>query len=1243
MSSEDKDRMEQAIRQAIDSRAGNLLSIAKTYFPEINPKGYLKKCPWCEQTGGKFAIKRASAGHWYWGCYNPDCQVNFDKLKADRMGDTIGFLAVKESKSRDEAVDLFLNMAGVHNPRHDLPPKEEKKPARKKKSKPQPEAPAPPPSQEAPSEINQSSETPAADTFSLTGDPDTAQPAPPEQPTVWDDLYSRLTLSASDREQLKRKRGFTRETIEAAGYRSSPPNNRSALQPILDNYPLGLLLSEGIAVKDREDGKIKINSQLCGWGLKKRGSKTEDDEWDWTNPVLIPYRNRNGQIIGIRPHKGNLSGKRFMREQGFEIAFRSTRTRSRLYTSFLFWERPEGWEKRCVLTEGEHKANALAQCGIPACAVPGIQMPRNEIFLEEMVSILRQAGIRDVIVAYDNEDKSHKADPWDRYDVDVYALFACHALRGHGFIPSHAIIPDEWRIDGKADWDSALARFGDKAEAKFKAAIKKAKPYFPQTEIFGNDERTRIIQCKLNRLILKPQILTGGEEEEELARLILKTKGHWRREFQVIDLADLLRNTRGCYYIHNKPNKDILMGKKGEEGLYDKATEIRKSLDQLPPEDLDTRAELEAALAACTLLIKGKPEILTDFTIHCEFQVRTQEGEVHRLFRFKNKHGQKSNLIQVPPSALSTSSKFREFCMGVGNFNPMLGDKHLQQLMQDIGHFSAWREIRALSMIGRDPESNLWIFGDCAFSPDADLFTPLKPGQPPEVIFSDKHDVAWHNGIGYRLDPDDLSSFAHRTPPKFFQALGKTPQEVYAEIKANPQRERIEVAKIFMQFAADLIHTFGDSAGLLVLGGMLGYAMAPELLAKYHGHPGIWIHGRQYSGKSETSRFLMQLWGFPSDYKTFVLSGGTTPAFIDRVFAQYCDVPVHADEFRQKEADENRIASLRSPFNRQSKGKAMMDQTNRTRLVNPMTSPLVTGEGVTKDAATLSRYIEAILSTDKRLGTKNEQSARFSRMLTDSDQYHRIIRYILLNRKWFGKQAISTLDEFINDKAVSDAIKSDRIRISYGTTYSAFITLFNHLAAAIQEEKTTDPSAELNISRNDLITLRDATENLHDFTITYAQRAAADVLAINFIVKFWSDLVTFTNINHSLRRFIWFERCIIDENNKVTISTATRDTPGVVRCVLLKPKELYAEFQKESRQRGHEPELSLSNIRAECQHEKYWVPAPKTTGRQSHRVSIKDLGQIDVWVLRLDRMEPAIEAIFSEPFEKDQDDSEPML
>ncbi len=1238
-----KSRMEDAIRQAGESRAGHLLAIAGRYFPEMLPSGKVKTCPGCGEKD-KFSIFRTKAGHWTWGCHKPSCPLSMDNIRAARHGDAIGMIMNREGIDRRAAEDKYLSIAGIPNPKQDQKPKKKSPPKPPKDKKPPPppdpqDTPGPenptPPAEPAPTDVHGDRENTGPD---LSAAPEAPPPVIPPLKQVWGDLYSRLLLTANDREKLKRERGFTRETIESAGYRSSARENQRVIKDLIQIHPPGLLLSEGIAVKDEDTGEIKLNSQLTGWGVRDEA---------WTNPVLIPYFDKQGTCFFIRPHKGGLSSKQYMIRSGYEYAFRSARTRTHPYTNPLFWNRPEGWERKCVLTEGEHKAVALAQCGIPAMAVPGIQMPRNDIFAEEMFATLREAGIREIIVSYDNEDKSHKPDPEDRYDVEVYSQYACHILRNHGFLPGQCIIPDEWRENGKADWDGALRQFGSKAEAKFKAALKKPKPYFPQTEIFANDERSRIVFTKFNRLILEPQILTGGDEEEELAKLIHKAPVEWKRTLGIWDLAKLLYSTRNCYYIHQRPPKEVLLGrgrgKNKEPGLYDHATEIRADLDavtNLHPEDLDTISALQAALAAVNLLIKGRPELLSDFTISCEYQIRTQEGTVHRLFRFKNKHGQVSELVQVPPSATSGAQKFREFATGVGNFNAKFGDKHLQMLMEDLGTFSAWREIRELEMLGRDQDTGLWIFGDAAISPEADLFRPDPPNKP-DVIFPDRFDNIWYNGIGNRIDPASLSSFAHKEPPLFFHALGKQPHEVYTALKANPYLELADVAKIWIQLQADMICTFGGTEGMLIAGATAAWAMAPELLAKYHGQPGIWIHGRGGAGKTETTACLMGMWGFDRGYRTFMLTGGTTAVAIDRTLAQHCDIPLHMDEFRQDEVTKDRISSLRAPFGRQSKAKGKMDGTNKTRAVQPMTSPIVTGEGVTNDSATLSRYVSAILAADKRLGTKDQQAARFLAIQARSAQLHRIVRYILLNRRRIAALFMRNLDDFVANEEVIRSISLDRLRITYGTAHSMAHTLNSHFLEGITTARENGCESAITIPREDLTLFRDHLENLHAFTISYAKEASADVTSINFVVKFWKDVVTYCNINGSsnIRKFIWFEWCKIDpETNRITRTTATQDGESLVRCILFRGDPLYAEYEKEHRQRAKEPELTLNVIKAEMKVENYWIPAPKTHARQAHRLSFEGHGQVDVWALNFHKMSPVLQSIFAEQFEKSEAD-----
>jgi hypothetical protein len=1218
--------MEKAIRDALASRAGNMIAIARRYYPDITATGNLKVCPFCEKSGNTFSVSRAKSGGWTWGCTLDDCRANNEYLAGAGMADTIGLIAMNTDGNRRKAAFKLLEFAAIPVP-EGVEEEEEF------------------PTTESTESTEEEGETPAKTKKKKSGkakaekqeDEDSEEQGeepPPDAPKlqIWNRMHQLLTLSPQDVVKLGKERGFSKETIKEAGFKSSNRKNRELLAPLLVEFPPGILLSTGIANK-ADDGSLKISGQLCGWGLKKRGEASKDEEWDWTEPVLIPYRDAAGDITVIRPHKGGLSGKNYMREHGFELGFRSARTRSQLYTNTIFYNRPEGWERTAVLTEGEFKGEALGQCNIPAAATPGIQMPRNDAFFEAMVERFREAGIRDIIVCYDNEDKSHKADPWKRHDAEVYALYVCHALRAKGFHTSHLTLPNEWRDEsGKADWDGALARFGSGAAAKFRAALKRAKPYFPQAELFAASEEERIIHCKLTRLIYNPQIPSGGDSEQELARLIRRTPGEWRKPRPYVlnkkaiflpgipanEIANELDETKGCYFKAKKPTEEILPKWFIILGL------IRDEIRQCPHEDLEKMAGLEAALAAVNHIIEGRPEILTDFTITCDYQVRTQGGEIHRLFLFKNKHGQTSEHITVPPAAVSTSTKFREFCMGVGNFNPKIGDKQLQELMQDIGTFSAWREIRELEMLGRDPESNLWIFGDCAITKEG------------TVLFADDHDIIWHDGIGYRIDPQDLEGFVHKTPPKFFKKLGMTPQECYKEITATPEaiaHENRQVARIWFQQVADMIASFGGMTGMLSVGNLLSYAAAPELLRKYNAHPGQWIHGRMSAGKTEMARFQMMTWGFDAEYRTQVSGGGTTAVSIDRFLAQYSDIPVNIDEFREKEADATRNGTLRACFNRQGKTKGRMDQTNRTRSVQPRTAPIVTGEGVTTDSATLSRYVDLVLSKDRRLGTPEQQQKRYQRMCNDQFQYHRIVRHILMDRAAFAAELMVNLEEFLSDKAVIQGIAQDRLRLVYGIAWAAFTTMYKRMMPILSSAPYPEEEA---IIKNDLIMIKDHIGTFREDTITYATNANSDVASINFVIKFWQNVCVALEGHNSMKKFIRFERCEIDPDNRVKMLATKRDVDGSVRCVIVRAGELYAEYEKEMGQRRVTPDLSLEGIRGEIRRENYWVPAPATLKNKAHRLSWDDDGQKSCWVLRFDRMEPPLQQVFSDHFNEEE-------
>src|SRR5207244_8045436 len=141
------------------------------------------------------------------------------------------------------------------------------------------------------------------------------------------------------------------------------------------------------------------------------------------------------------------------------------------YCPFLLASCTATIEGTAILTEGEFKAGALFQCGIPVLAIPGISFVRNPVFRAELIAIIRRFAITDLVIVFDNEVKDdpaftsrYKPDPSDRYDTQMWAEYIAIDLGREHFGPHKGnvrigVLPDNLREDGKVDFDSALSYF----------------------------------------------------------------------------------------------------------------------------------------------------------------------------------------------------------------------------------------------------------------------------------------------------------------------------------------------------------------------------------------------------------------------------------------------------------------------------------------------------------------------------------------------------------------------------------------------------------------------------------------------------------------------------------------------------------------------------------------------------------------------------------------------------------------
>ena len=207
------------------------------------------------------------------------------------------------------------------------------------------------------------------------------KPGTPESPLMaaWRRFYERTELTAEDARVLWTKRGLTLETCKAFGFRSSLRRYKDVLQEMKEHFRMAVLLESGLWKQGEKPGDPPVpNPMYYGWGVVGKIQMEDDDptpgsngaprkkksemKWDWTMPILIPYRDKEGRVVFIRPHKGNPKGGM-----------------PRLYIARP--SAPVGPNEYdfAVITEGEFKVAALWQAldgRVCIVGLPGITMAK---------------------------------------------------------------------------------------------------------------------------------------------------------------------------------------------------------------------------------------------------------------------------------------------------------------------------------------------------------------------------------------------------------------------------------------------------------------------------------------------------------------------------------------------------------------------------------------------------------------------------------------------------------------------------------------------------------------------------------------------------------------------------------------------------------------------------------------------------------------------------------------------------
>jgi hypothetical protein len=1239
----DNEDLKEASKEAWQQVLAHPRADLKNYLTEkgIVFKGDRKpvadRCPLCEGKK-KFGLLPADGGGWLYKCFGKDCPSGGDSGGIDK------FIQVEQGIDWKQARTFLHNLTGIPQPfeeAKDRREREARKTAEKKEdTKPETEEKDGPSLTEAqPPEPEDDDmpepEMPVAEETGMIRVPDIGR-------NPYEAVWVLLSLLPNHRAELKKKRGMTDEWIEAFGLKSATPQNREILAPILEMFPPNELLRAGIAERDPRDRKLKISDQLCG-----RERNEETNQWENQPRIIIPYVDDRGRIILLRPHKRGLSNSRWRDREAIAEDYEKQYHNLRIpFGEVYLANRSEQWAKTVVICEGEHKAMALQMCGIPALAFQGIhyinQNKESKEAVERTAEILRKHHVREVIVVFDTEDKSHK-DFKDRFEAETFARFTAEELEQKGFRGFWGTLPDEWMEDKKADWDSRLA-WHVRSSKSPEDGIRKAATEFTrlltdrggkQRRVFETSYQVDFLNAKedvinqaIYRLRYEPEIFIGGKREMNLASEIqnfcLEKFAH---RLNVKALCQALRETRGGYYKAKNPSeKQADDAQKILDIIREEIEELEADHTRSEEKDLHLR-RLRATRTACYTILYRLPKPFTDFSAESRYKVLVIEPDGSprhdRLIVFRDQNGVRSRQYQMSPKLMGSSQELRKFFLSMGHYHWKGNQDECDLWVKHLDVSNYQKTIEEIDTYGWNDEHKFYLLGDCAV---VDV-----PGEPSKFIFPDKSGIIWIHGTGYK-NSDTMGNFTTQ-PPVLFPGAKEAKKDFEA---IDWEQERLDVIRIWEELQADFRESFGGHAGTAFVASFPMYLAHAEIRSLISGKPSLWVQGEKGSGKTKSVEYAMRMIGYPVNFGYITLGG--TKVGLERSLSQMHNLPFLVDEWRYENVTPNIEELIRSCFNEISTAKGTPNGNKGVRKSTPLTMPIICGENATNDPALRSRYLKIIAASThsstitgeeddgeleaKRRADGKKRDERFFRIMERSEQYYRIGRYLFRHRAQFAQSVVKHAKDFAASPTVMSKIGDSRSRQVFGCFFGSWL--------ACQELfYKKDPAADTALAPDCLAAMQ--------WFMNHGAESTQETEQEVFRRQFFRECVTMIDRGvHGIDKLIRVRPGYLDENGKVKLYTAINE-PNARLYVLVAGSELYQEHAKDKRQRGETPSITRTNIMAELRQQVAWVPAPKPPHGRQHRFGIpgEKNSSREWWVMDFKRLDSDLKSVFQSIYERE--------
>lgn len=252
---------------------------------------------------------------------------------------------------------------------------------------------------------------------------------------IYTEIVRLARLEEHHKTELIEKRGFSDRTIAEQQFKSSGSYFKSIEESLRAAFKEEELITSGVFVFDgRQAG-------LNGMFLEER--------------ILIPYWSAKDEVYHLR-----FCVPAPLRNPKLPKIFGLANIAIEVFQERNIHDNPS----EIILTEGEFKAVAGQQYGVPSLGLPGISS-FSEVHFPRLEKLIDDFKVKKVTLIFDNEIKNdpalaerYKPNPMTRYDTEFYAYYMAKKLEERGKEVRIAWLPDSWRVNGKIDLDGAAAQ-----------------------------------------------------------------------------------------------------------------------------------------------------------------------------------------------------------------------------------------------------------------------------------------------------------------------------------------------------------------------------------------------------------------------------------------------------------------------------------------------------------------------------------------------------------------------------------------------------------------------------------------------------------------------------------------------------------------------------------------------------------------------------------------------------------------